>query len=70
VHIGPGANLAGCVEVEDYSTIYTGAVILPRIRIGKGAIVAAGAVVIESVPAYTVVAGNPAREKKKRVKGQ
>jgi sugar O-acyltransferase (sialic acid O-acetyltransferase NeuD family) len=70
VHIGPGANLAGCVEVEDYSTIYTGAVILPRIRIGKGAIVAAGAVVIESVPAYTVVAGNPAREKKKRVKGK
>ncbi len=69
-HTGPGANLAGCVEVDDYATIYTGAVILPRITIGKGAIVAAGAVVIKNVSPCTMVAGNPAREKKKRVKGR
>ncbi|UCF93500.1 MAG: NeuD/PglB/VioB family sugar acetyltransferase [Desulfobacterales bacterium] len=68
VHIGTGAKLAGCVEVEPYATVYTGAVVLPRIRIGPGAIVGAGAVVVEDVPAYTVVAGNPARVIKKAAK--
>lgn len=61
VHICPGANLAGCVEVQSYSMIGTGAVILPRIKIGEGAIIGAGAVVVKDVPAYTVVAGNPAK---------
>lgn len=65
VHICPGANLAGCVQVERYSTISTGAIILPRIRIGEGAIVGAGAVVTKNVPSYTVVVGNPAKFFKK-----
>jgi len=60
-HICPGAHLAGCVNVGRYATVGTGAVILPRIRIGQGAIVGAGTVVVEEVPSYTVVAGNPAR---------
>ena len=38
-----------------------GAVILPGRRIGDGAVVAAGAIVTKDVPAYRVVAGNPAR---------
>jgi virginiamycin A acetyltransferase len=37
------------------------AVVMPGVRIGDGAIVAAGAVVTKNVPAYGVVAGNPAR---------
>jgi sugar O-acyltransferase (sialic acid O-acetyltransferase NeuD family) len=61
VHIGPGAVLAGCVEVERFSTIYTGAVVLPRTKIAEGSIVAAGAIVTTDVPPYTMVAGNPAR---------
>jgi len=65
VHICPGANLAGCVKVERYSTISTGANILPRIEIGEGAIVGAGAVVTENVPPYTIVVGNPAKVIKK-----
>jgi len=61
VHIGPGAHLAGCVEVGRYASLGTGAVVLPRTEIGEGAIVGAGAVVTEDVPPHTVVAGNPAR---------
>ncbi len=36
-------------------------IVLPGRTIGAGAVVAAGAIVTKDVPAYTVVAGNPAR---------
>lgn len=61
VHICPGVHLAGLVKVEDYVTIYTGAIILPRVTIGKGAIIGAGSVVRKDVKPYTIVVGNPAR---------
>jgi len=70
VHICPGAHLAGCVNVGRYSTIGTGAVILPRTNIGEGVIVGAGAVVLEDVPQYTVVVGNPARVLRKVKNGE
>jgi acetyltransferase-like isoleucine patch superfamily enzyme len=38
-----------------------GAVILPRITIGIGAVVGAGAVVTRNVPAGSIVVGNPAK---------
>lgn len=61
VHVAPGARLAGCVRAERYATIYSGAVVLPHLRIGEGAVVGAGAVVTEDVPPFTLVAGVPAR---------
>lgn len=43
-----------------------GALIMPGVRIGNGAIVASRSVVVGEVPAYTVVGGNPARVIKER----
>lgn len=48
------------VEIGDYAWIATGAMLLPGVRIGRGAVVGAGAVVRENVPDYAVVTGNPA----------
>ena len=46
--------------VEDGASVGANATILPGIRIGRNAMVGAGAVVTKSVPANAVVAGNPA----------
>ena len=47
--------------VENDVSIGAGAVVLPGIRIGRGAMVGAGAVVTKDVPGNAVVAGNPAK---------
>lgn len=69
VHVGAGAVLAGVIEpanadpviVEDNVLIGANAVILEGVRIGKGAVVAAGSIVTKDVPAGAVVAGVPAK---------
>lgn len=48
------------VRIEREAFIGPGAMILPNVTIGRGAVVAAGSVVSQSVPAMTVVQGNPA----------
>jgi maltose O-acetyltransferase len=54
------------VIVEDYVFVGPRAVILPGVTIGRGAVVAAGAVVTKNVPEMTVVGGVPAKEIRKR----
>jgi acetyltransferase-like isoleucine patch superfamily enzyme len=49
------------IIIEDYVWINFNAIILKGIKIGKGAIIAAGAVVTKDVPEYAIVAGNPAK---------
>lgn len=49
------------VRINDDVWIGAGAIILPGVSVGKGAVVAAGAVVTRDVPPMTVVAGVPAR---------
>jgi acetyltransferase-like isoleucine patch superfamily enzyme len=50
----------GSVTVESDAWIGTGAVILPNVTIGEGAVVGANSVVTKSVAPYTVVGGVPA----------
>lgn len=47
--------------VDDGASIGAGAVLLPGLRIGAGAMVAAGSVVTKDVPNGALVMGNPAR---------
>ena len=54
-------------HIGDNVWIGTRAIILPQVKkIGKGAIIAAGAVVTKDVPDYAIVGGNPARIIKSR----
>jgi len=72
-HIGAGTVLAGVIEppsakpvvIED--DVLTGAnvVILEGVKVGKGAVIAAGSVVIEDVEPKMVMAGIPAKPLKK-----
>lgn len=75
VFIGPNASFANDKfprsrkKPERYLSTYlhegcsigAGATILPGVHIGANAMVAAGAVVVRSVPANAIVVGNPAR---------
>lgn len=49
--------------VEDDVSIGVNATILPGVRLGRGCVVGAGAVVTKDVLPYTTVMGNPARTK-------
>lgn len=50
------------VVVEDYAWLSCRVIVLPGVKIGKGAVVAAGAVVTKDVEPFTVVAGVPAKK--------
>ena len=54
-------QFARAVIIEDYAWIGSGAMILPGVTVGRGAVVGARAVVSKNVEAGTVVAGNPAK---------
>jgi acetyltransferase-like isoleucine patch superfamily enzyme len=55
------AAIGAPVIIEDYAWLCSRCIILPGVTIGKGAVVAAGAVVSRNVLPYTVVGGIPAK---------
>ncbi|MBE7159083.1 MAG: transferase [Rhodospirillales bacterium] len=56
-----GPPHAAPIHVERGTWIGAASVVLPGVRIGEGALVAAGSVVVADVPAGAMVGGNPAR---------
>lgn len=55
------------VVIEDNVWVGSRALILKGVRVGKGSIVAAGAVVTKNVPPNCIVAGNPAKVVKENI---
>lgn len=59
-------EVEGAVTIDDYVVIGTRVTILPGVHIGKGAVIASGAVVTEDVASYNLVGGVPAKFIRKR----
>lgn len=59
---GDFADRGGDVVIGDRVWIAYRAIVLPGVRIGEGAVVAAGSVVTRDVEPYQIVAGAPARQ--------
>ena len=57
----PTQTISAPITIEDDAWIGFKATVLKGVRIGRGAIVSAGAVVTKDVEPWTVVAGNPAK---------
>jgi len=56
-----GWEVAKPIDIAENVWIGGGAILLPGVKIGRNAVVGAGAVVTRDVPENTIVAGNPAR---------
>lgn len=57
---------AGTIVIEEDVWVAANVVVVGNVRIGRGAVIAAGAVVVRDVASYTVVGGVPARLIKER----
>ena len=55
------------VIIEDDVWIGANVIILPGVKIGKGSILGAGAVISKNVEQYSIMAGNPAQKVKSRL---
>ena len=51
----------GPIVIEEDAWLGAGCVVLPGVRIGRGAVIGANSVVLSDVPSLHVVAGQPAR---------
>jgi acetyltransferase-like isoleucine patch superfamily enzyme len=55
------------VTIEDDCWIASNSIILAGVTVGKGSVIGAGSVVTKDVPAFSIVAGNPAKIIKSRL---
>lgn len=61
-HVPNFRGHTGPIVIEDFAWVATRATVLAGVTIGRGAVVAAGAVVNRDVEPFTIVGGVPARE--------
>lgn len=62
VHDATFATKGQPVRIDDYAVLFAGAMVMPGVHLGTGAVVMAGAVVTKSVEPYRIVGGNPAQD--------
>jgi len=51
----------GSIMIEDHAWVAADVFIAPGVALGEGAVIGARSSVFKDVPAWTIVAGNPAR---------
>lgn len=59
--LAPHCSVGGHVNIGSNVKVGQGAIFKPRVRVGDGAVIGCGAVVVKDVSPHTVVAGNPAK---------
>lgn len=57
----PGAQIGGRVDLAEGAFICTGAIVLPRLKIGEYSVLAAGSVLTKDLPDHVLAMGAPAR---------
>jgi sugar O-acyltransferase (sialic acid O-acetyltransferase NeuD family) len=62
--LSPGAEIMGCAALGEQVYVGVNATVIDHVKVGKGAVIAAGAVVTKNVPEMALVAGVPAKVKK------
>lgn len=62
VHDPAFATKGAPVHIDDHVVLFAGAMLMPGVHLGAGAVVMAGSVVVKDVPAGRIVGGNPARD--------
>ena len=62
MHAADFATKAQPVRIDNHAVLFAGAMVMPGVHLGAGAVVMAGAVVTKSVPANRIVGGNPATD--------
>ncbi|MBP8644612.1 MAG: hypothetical protein KBH99_00650 [Syntrophobacteraceae bacterium] len=69
MRITPSSSGAGITRSLSRHHVWIGhdAIILPGVKVGIGAVIGAGSVVTRHVLPYTIVAGNPAKEIRRRI---
>ena len=55
-------TVGGPVEIDEYAWICSRSIILPGVKIGRGAVVASGAIFTKDVEPFAIVAGIPAKK--------
>jgi acetyltransferase-like isoleucine patch superfamily enzyme len=61
-HANDFAEMGGPIVIEDHAWISTRAIVLPGVTVGRGAVIAAGALVTRDVAPGTIVGGVPAQK--------
>lgn len=63
VEVSPNVKVLGRATVDDFSSLGSGSIILPDIKIGKNVIIGAGSVVTKDIPDNCTAVGIPAKVK-------